>query len=151
VTALAAVVLAVAGASSAWAGPTKPGLSSRPAAAAKSGQIMKVMLEGNAIDLSRDHLSAGSTTLVVRSARGASAAFMIARDTGGLDSLPRYSGKPFVPSQQIVGSIETVSAGKQKQVSRRLKPGSYLLVTGAARLGGDLSMIADAVVAFSVR
>jgi hypothetical protein len=76
---------------------------------------------------------------------------LIARHQGGFGSLPRYNGNAFVPSNEIVGSIESVSAHTQKLVTRTLKPGGYLLVTSKTKLGGDLPILAGAAVAFSVR
>jgi hypothetical protein len=143
VTAIIGLIALAVGAASASAKPVK---------AAKAEQMMKVMIQGGgAIDVSRSHLAPGPATLAVRNTHGGSTVFLIARHQGGFGSLPRYNGNAFVPSNEIVGPIESVSAHTQKLVTRTLKPGGYLLVTSKTKLGGDLPILAGAAVAFSVR
>src|SRR5262249_31736013 len=125
------------------AAPAATGIRSGANQVAKAEQTMKVMLSARGVGLSRNDVDAGRTTLLVRNRRAAAKAFLIARHTGGLDSLPHFSGLAFVPRDEIVGPVEAVSGGKQKQVRRTLRPGSYLLVMSTAELGGDLTVIAE--------
>ena len=54
-------------------------------------------LQRGGIGYTPSHLATGRTTLVVHNGRRAAVTFVIVRHSGGMTTLPRYSGMPFIP------------------------------------------------------
>ena len=122
-------------------------VAAKPARADK--QVVNVTLQRGGIGYSPSHLMTGSTTLVVHNGRGAAVTFVIARHSGGMASLPRYSGIPFIPREEIVASTR-LSSSTQRRVSLMLTHGSYLVLTSKGQLGGDSPLFADTATQFAV-
>ena len=122
---LGAVLALVAGGATASARPAS-GFS-----AAAAERVVNVMLARGSIVLVPRRVAAGQTTLVVRNQRDAVTAFVLARHTGGLNSLPRFYGRPFVPREEIVGSITQLNPDGQKRLRLVLGRGNYLMVTSS--------------------
>jgi hypothetical protein len=125
--------------------------SAQPAAAkpAHAAQVVNVMLHSSSIGFAPNRVLSGRTTLVVRSRRSASITFILARHTGGLNTLPRYNGVPFVPREEIV-RISRLTTGTQKRLTLMLTTGNYLLLTSKSTLGGDSPIFVDTAARIAV-
>jgi len=119
--------------------------SAQPVAAKRGGpaeQVVNVTVQRGGIGYRPSHLVAGRSTLVVRNGRRAAVTFVIARHSGGMMTLPRYSGMPFIPREEIVAHTR-LSSSTQRRLSLMLTHGSYLVLTCKGQLGGDSPLIAD--------
>ncbi len=126
--------------------------SAQPVAAKRAGpaeQVVNVTLQRGGIGYTPSHLATGRTTLVVHNGRRAAVTFVIVRHSGGMTTLPRYSGMPFIPREEIVASTQ-ISSNTQRRVSLMLTHGNYLVLTSKGQLAGDSPLFADTAAQFAV-
>jgi hypothetical protein len=126
--------------------------SAQPVAAKRAGptaQVVNVTVQRGGIGYTPSHLVAGRTTLVVHNGRRAAVTFVIVRHSGGVTSLPRYSGMPFIPREEIVGRTR-LSSASQGRLSLMFTHGNYLAVTSKGQFAGDSPLFADTVVRVAV-
>jgi hypothetical protein len=126
--------------------------SAQPVAAKRAGpteQVVNVTLQREGIGYTPSHVVAGRTTLVVRNSRRAAVTFVIVRHTGGMTTLPRYSGMPFIPREEIVARTQ-VSSQTQLRVSLMLTHGNYLVLTSKGELAGNSPLFADTAAPIAV-
>jgi hypothetical protein len=134
----------VAGVSTASAQPA----AAKPAQAA--AQVVNVMLHTGSIGFAPNRVLPGRTTLVVRNGRSASTTFIIARHTGGLNTLPHYNAMTYVPREEIVGRISRLTPGTQKRLTLMLATGNYLVLTSKGTLGGDSPIFVETAARIAV-
>jgi hypothetical protein len=143
-TACAAALLAlVAGVSTGSAQPTV----ASPTAAT---QQVNVVLQRGAIGYTPGHVGAGRMTLVVHNGRNQTTTFIVADHKGGMLTLPRYSGMPFIPREEIVGHLTRLTPGSQRRLTITLAEGNYAVLTSRGPLGGDGPIVVDSAVRFEV-
>ena len=124
ITVVAAVLAVVAvAATAAVTAPTSDGATLAPSAPA----LFTVTLHRTTVGAPSAAIR-GRTTVVVRNARAGATSFVLARHSGGLNSLPRLEGMPFVPADEIVGRLHRIPTGKQRQLVVTLTTGSYMVV-----------------------
>ena len=146
VVTFAAALAAVAAGTSAAAAPD----ATLAAATTRDAErFLTITLHPQAVGSAPRHGTRGRTTLVVRNARAGPESFVLARHDGGLQSLPRFEGMPFVPAGKVVARLHRIRAGGQQRVTVTLASGSYLLVATANASFG--MVFADAVRPFNVR
>lgn len=138
-----ALVALLAGVSTGSAQP----VAAKPARAAK--QVVNVTLQRGGIGYTPSHLATGRTTLVVHNSGGAAVTFVIARHSGGMASLPRYIGMPFIPREEIIARTR-LSSNTQRKVSLMLAHGNYLVLTSKGKPGGDSPLFADTAAQLAV-
>lgn len=100
-------------------------LAASPASAA--GRVGLTFRAG-ALDRAPGRVAEGRTTFAVRNAGPTALTFLVARHAGGLDTLPRLEGVPFVAPETIVARLDGIRPRAQRVVSTPLRDGEYLLV-----------------------
>ena len=126
--------------------------SAQPVAAKRAGptaQVVNVTVQRGGIGYKPSHLVAGRTTLVVHNGGRAAVTVAIVRHSGGMTSLPRYNGMPFIPREEIVGRTR-LSSNSQGRLSLMLTHGSYLVVTSEGQFAGDSPLFADTAARIAV-
>jgi hypothetical protein len=147
----AAIVVAVAAGVSATAsgGATRASAIPNKAERGTAQRLLTVTMHARGVGYAPRPATPGRTMLVVRNARAETESFVLAHHVGGVQSLPRFEGVPYVPPGEVVASLHGIRAGGQQRVAVTLASGSYLLVATPSASG---SMIfADAVTSFRVR
>jgi len=145
-TQIVATVVAATGllAASGSAQPT----ATQPTTAAE--QVVKVELQRGTIGYDPGHVAAGRMKLLVHNARKQTTTFIIARHTGGMLTLPRYSGMPFIPREEIVARLPRLAPRSQQRLSLTLAHGNYAVLTSNGTLTGDSPIIVDSAASFGV-
>ena len=144
---VAAVAAATALATGAAVGSAQP-TAAKPTRTAE--QMVSVELQGGTIGYTPGHVAAGRMTLAVHNGRKQPTTFIIARHTGGMPTLPKYSGMPFIPREEIVARLLQLAPGTKQQLRLTLAHGNYAVLTSKRVLNGDSPIIVDSAASFAV-
>src|SRR5262249_23460223 len=113
-------------------------------------QVVNVELQRGTIGYHPGHVAAGRMTLAVHNGRKLPTMFIIARHTGGMLTLPKYTGMPVIPREELVARLAQLAPGTKQQLRLTLAHGNYAVFTSKGVLNGESPIIVDSAASFAV-